>query len=94
MNKRDIFFKISYIFIFLFIIFFILFLLDKISLIFVLCVLELFLISITISCYFILQSLKDDFTIVYRIRYFFLIFIDFIILLALIGTLHNEFTNL
>ncbi len=87
MSKRNIFTCAVYISFFLFIVFFVLFLVDKISLVFVLGILELFLILITVSCYLMLQSFKeDDYVIIYKNKIIFLIIVDFIVLLAIIGT--------
>ena len=52
-----------------------------------LCVLEFFLISVTIFCFSMLKNYKDNLVVIYKIRTVFLIIIDFIILLAIIGVL-------
>ena len=86
MNKRFLLWSI-YICFFLFIVFFVLFLVDKIKVIFVLCILELLLLLLTISCYLMLRKIKDNYAIIYKIRYIFLIIVDFMILLAITGVL-------
>lgn len=87
MTKRFILWAL-YICFFLLIAFLVLFLVDKVKLIVVLSVLELFLILVTISCHLMLQNIKeDDYVVIYKIRYFFLIIIDFVILLAILGVL-------
>ncbi len=86
MSKRFILWAL-YICFFLFIAFLVLFLVDKVKLIVVLSVLELFLILVTISCHLMLQNIKDNYVVIYKIRYFFLIIFDFVILLAILGVL-------
>lgn len=85
MSKRNIFLQVSGICFLIFLVFFVLFLANKIRLFFVLCVLELFFILLTISCYLVLKNIKDDCVYIYKIRYIFLIILDFIILLAMLG---------
>lgn len=87
MNKKNLILKITLICFFLLISAFILFLIEKVNLIFILCILELFLISLTIFCFSMLQNYKDNFIVIYKIRTVFLVIIDFIILLAIIGVL-------
>lgn len=87
MNKRNIFFKASYVCFFIFGVSIALFLADKIKIIFVLCNFELFLILFTISCYLMLKDFKDDFVDIYKIRYVFLLIIDFTVLLIIIGVI-------
>jgi hypothetical protein len=86
MNKRFLLW-ILYICFFLVIAFLVLFITGKTELVFVLCALELFLILLTISCYLMLQNIKDNYVAIYKVRYFFLIILDFMILLAIIGVL-------
>jgi len=90
MNKENVFSTIAFVCFSLFMIAFVLFLNDKIHLIYVLCILEVFLTSTTILCYMFLQNFKDDFKIIYKIRWFSLVITDFIILLAIIGVIHKE----
>ena len=94
MNKKNVFSIISAICFFLFIISFVLYGNNKIHLIYLLCILELFLTSITILSYMILQKIKDDFKIKYKIDWFFLVIADFMILLAIIGVLHDKLIKL
>lgn len=42
----------------------------------------------------ILQKIKDDFKIKYKIDWFFLVIADFMILLAIIGVLHDKLIKL
>lgn len=87
MNKKNLILKITLICFFLLISAFILFFTEKVNLIFILCILELFLISLTIFCFSMLQNYKDNLIVIYKIRTVFLVIIDFIILLAIIGVL-------
>lgn len=87
MNKKNLIQKITLICFFLLISAFILFFTEKVNLIFILCILELFLISLTIFCFSMLQNYKDNLIVIYKIRTVFLVIIDFIILLAIIGVL-------
>ncbi|MBR4824520.1 MAG: hypothetical protein IKZ86_06955 [Spirochaetaceae bacterium] len=90
MNKKNVFSIISVICFFLFMISFVLYGNNKIHLIYVLCILEAFLISTTIVGYIVLQKIKDDFKIKYKIEWFSLVITDFMLLLAIIGVLHDE----
>lgn len=94
MNKNTYTKVVSLFFFFIFIVSFVLFLYKKINLIFFLITLELFLISVTIFCYFVLKEIKDKFVILYKIRWFFLIIIDLLILFAILGSIHNDSPNL
>ena len=65
---------------------------NKIHLIYFLCILEIFLISTTatVLCYMLSQKIKDNFKIIHKNDLFFLVITDFMILLAIIGVLHDE----